>query len=54
MTLSESGDDGLGSTEDTAVPSIVMIDRMVDMVTPMLTQLTYEGLVDEMLGVKSC
>lgn len=26
----------------------------MDMVTPMLTQLTYEGLIDEMIGIKNC
>ena len=31
-----------------------MIDRRVDMISPLLTQLTYEGLVDELIGLKNC
>ena len=32
---------------------MVVLDRAVDMVSPLPTQLTYEGLIDELLGV-SC
>jgi hypothetical protein len=28
--------------------------RTVDMVTPMLSQLTYEGMIDEIYGIKNC
>mmetsp|Transcript_29628 Transcript_29628/g.52023 ORF Transcript_29628/g.52023 Transcript_29628/m.52023 type:complete len:615 (-) Transcript_29628:65-1909(-) len=38
------------------VPEIdecVLIDRTTDMVTPMLTQMTYEGIIDELIGVKN-
>ncbi len=31
---------------------LFLIDRRIDLVTPMCTQLTYEGLIDEALGVK--
>lgn len=34
--------------------SLIIIDRRVDMITPLLTQLTYEGLVDELIGIKNC
>lgn len=34
--------------------SLIVIDRRVDMITPLLTQLTYEGLIDELLGIKNC
>jgi len=30
---------------------LILIDRSVDMVTPMCTQLTYEGLLDEVFGM---
>ena len=33
--------------------SMIIIDRQVDMVTPLCTQLTYEGLVDEIIGIKN-
>lgn len=32
---------------------IVLLDREVDPYTPMCTQLTYEGLVDETLQIKN-
>jgi vacuolar protein sorting-associated protein 33A len=33
--------------------SLLLIDRNVDMLTPMRTQLTYEGLIDELFGIQS-
>ncbi|KAJ1327619.1 vacuolar protein sorting-associated protein 33A [Microdochium nivale] len=33
--------------------SIIIIDREVDFVTPLLTQLTYEGLIDEVWGIEN-
>jgi vacuolar protein sorting-associated protein 33A len=36
---------------DGSIDTLVIIDRSVDMVTPMCTQLTYEGLLDEILGL---
>ncbi|KAJ3907217.1 Sec1-like protein [Lentinula edodes] len=33
--------------------SLIVIDRRVDMITPLLTQLTYEGLIDEVLGIRN-
>lgn len=35
------------------VDSLIIIDRSVDWVTPMCTQLTFEGLLDEYVGVKN-
>lgn len=35
------------------IDSIIIIDRTVDLVGPMCSQLTYEGLIDEIFGVKS-
>ncbi|KZV65574.1 Sec1-like protein [Peniophora sp. CONT] len=32
---------------------LIVLDRRVDMVTPLLTQLTYEGLIDEVMGIKN-
>jgi hypothetical protein len=34
--------------------SLVIIDRATDLITPFLTQLTYEGLLDEYFGIKNC
>jgi len=36
------------------IDSLVILDRKVDMITPLLTQLTYEGLIDELIGIKNC
>lgn len=33
---------------------MIVLDRSVDWLTPMCTQWTYEGLVDEVVGIKSC
>ncbi|KAM4094316.1 hypothetical protein ACB094_06G186400 [Castanea mollissima] len=44
------------NSPDMVVPEIntlILLDREVDMVTPMLTQLTYEGLLDECLHVNN-
>jgi len=35
------------------IDSLVIIDRSTDWVTPMCTQLTYEGLIDEYIGIKN-
>lgn len=35
------------------IDTLILIDREVDMVTPMRTQLTYEGLLDELLHVNN-
>lgn len=36
------------------VDCLVLLDRTVDLVTPLSTQLTYEGLIDEMYNIKHC
>jgi hypothetical protein len=42
---------GLSQTEPPAISEVILIDRLVDPITPMLTMLTYEGLVDEFFSV---
>ena len=37
---------------DQAISTLVLIDRESDMVTPMLSQLTYGGLLDDTFGIK--
>lgn len=41
------------STPSAPFDSLIIIDRTVDMITPLLTQLTYEGLIDEFIGIKN-
>ncbi|KIW56630.1 hypothetical protein, variant [Exophiala xenobiotica] len=36
----------------TTIEQLIIIDRDVDFATPLLTQLTYEGLIDELIGIK--
>ena len=36
---------------DGGIDVLILIDRNVDLITPMCTQLTYEGLLDEVLGL---
>ncbi|KAJ7216787.1 Sec1-like protein [Mycena haematopus] len=40
-------------TQSDKIDSLIVLDRRVDMITPLLTQLTYEGLIDELIGVKN-
>ncbi|KAJ2613398.1 Vacuolar protein-sorting-associated protein 33 [Coemansia sp. RSA 1365] len=49
--LSSSGAVGDGAAISSTFDSVVIIDRAVDLVTPLLTQLTYEGLVSEVFGI---
>ncbi|GAA5858455.1 hypothetical protein JCM8547_007314 [Rhodosporidiobolus lusitaniae] len=35
------------------IDSMIVIDRQVDLVSPLCTQLTYEGLVDEVVGIRN-
>lgn len=51
---SETAADGGSSRElmpSTTIENIIIIDREVDLSTPLLTQLTYEGLIDEMFNI---
>jgi len=38
----------------TAVDTLILLDRAVDLVTPNVTPLTYEGLIDELVGIHNC
>ncbi|KAK2072829.1 hypothetical protein P8C59_007160 [Phyllachora maydis] len=53
-----AGEDGnetdkFGLTPSTTIETAIIIDREVDFVTPLLTQLTYEGLIDEVFGIQN-
>lgn len=39
--------------ETSKIRAMIVIDRKVDLVTPMLTPFTYEGLVDDVLGIRT-
>ncbi len=40
-----------GMTPSATIENIVIIDREVDFSSALLTQLTYEGLIDELFGI---
>lgn len=42
---------GVGQSH--SVDSLIIIDREVDFITPLLTQLTYEGLIDEKFRIRN-
>jgi len=50
----EDATNPLALTPSSIIENIIIIDREVDFVTPLLTQLTYEGLIDEVYGVENC
>lgn len=55
LIAGEDTSDGnkLGLTPSTTIESLIVIDRDVDYATPLLTQLTYEGLIDEVVGIQN-
>ncbi|PRP80086.1 vacuolar protein sorting 33A [Planoprotostelium fungivorum] len=38
-------------TNPSDIDQIIIIDRQVDLITPLITPLTYEGLIDEIFGI---
>ncbi|OQR90268.1 vacuolar protein sorting-associated protein 33A [Achlya hypogyna] len=42
----------LGSTEP-EIDTLIVLDRTVDLVTPLCTPFTYEGLLDEIIGIQN-
>ncbi|KAJ8518791.1 hypothetical protein ONZ45_g4174 [Pleurotus djamor] len=49
----ESSNSDTHSSPSEKIDSLIILDRRVDLITPLLTQLTYEGLVDELVGIKN-
>lgn len=48
-----TGPSFLGLTPSTNIDSLIIIDREVDFPTALLTQLTYEGLIDEVFNISA-
>ena len=42
-----------GAAGGSRIDQLVLVDRVVDLISPMCTQLTYEGLIDETLHIKN-
>jgi len=47
----DSGEEDLLGKE---LNEVVIIDRSIDLVTPLMTQLCYEGMIDETFGIDNC
>ncbi len=43
----------VGEEDSSQIDRLLIIDRTSDLITPMLTQLTYEGLIDEAFGINN-
>lgn len=41
------------NNQTTSIDQILLIDRSIDLITPLATQLTYEGLIDEIFGLNN-
>ena len=47
----ESNTSKYGMMPSAHIENLIIIDREIDFATPLLTQLTYEGLIEEMFGI---
>ncbi|XP_066144491.1 vacuolar protein sorting-associated protein 33A [Euwallacea fornicatus] len=48
-----SSNDEPARNEVSCIDQIILIDRSIDLITPLATQLTYEGLIDEIFGINN-
>lgn len=48
----EEEDNKTVSTSPVVIEHLLLLDRSVDLLSPLVTQLTYEGLIDEIFGIK--
>lgn len=47
----EEEDTKTNNTQAPAIEHLLLLDRSVDLLSPLITQLTYEGLIDEIFGI---
>lgn len=48
----EEEDKSLPVSGSVVIEHLLLLDRSVDLLSPLVTQLTYEGLIDEIYGIK--
>lgn len=48
----EEEDNKATPVQSTTIEHLLLLDRSVDLLSPLVTQLTYEGLIDEIFGIK--
>lgn len=41
------------NTQSSIIEHLLIFDRSTDLLTPLVTQLTYEGLIDEIFGISN-
>lgn len=51
ISLEPRRPDSKANRNFSTIDQLILIDRSVDLLTPMVTQLTYEGLIDELFGI---
>ena len=49
----EEEDSKPNNPQSSTIEHLFLLDRSIDLLTPLVTQLTYEGLIDEIFGIKN-
>ncbi|OAD52769.1 Vacuolar protein sorting-associated protein 33A [Eufriesea mexicana] len=50
--LNREEEDNKTSVQSSIIEHLLLLDRSVDLLSPLVTQLTYEGLIDEIFGIE--
>ncbi|XP_076181456.1 vacuolar protein sorting-associated protein 33A isoform X2 [Ptiloglossa arizonensis] len=50
--LSREEEENKGTSTQSTIEYLLLLDRSVDLLSPLVTQLTYEGLIDEIFGIE--
>lgn len=53
LTKTLSIDESYSGSEKGSIDQLIILDRSIDLMSVLATQLTYEGLIDELLGINS-
>ena len=54
LSREEAEDTKVNNTQTPIIEHLLLLDRSVDLLSPLVTQLTYEGLIDEIFGINNC
>jgi hypothetical protein len=49
----ETEDTKINNNQTPVIEHLLLLDRSVDLLSPLITQLTYEGLIDEIYGINN-
>lgn len=52
LNREEEDNRSLPTSGSVVIEHLLLLDRSVDLLSPLVTQLTYEGLIDEIYGIK--